>query len=94
MSAPDDTYGRVEFLPSAHEANARFWQSYADTLRAERDALAARVERLEGLLDRVEGRFGSWITAVGDWDMGGPEAIDEMHEMGDEIRAALSTDAQ
>jgi hypothetical protein len=68
-----------------------------DTLRAERDALAARVERLEGAL-RWYAREAKPLANDDPWYGGNPVYGDLggeiVQDAGAHARAALSTDAQ
>jgi len=50
-------------------------------LAAERDALRADKDKLQGQLSYITDRLPDWIKAIGEWDEGGEAALDEMQDV-------------
>lgn len=56
----------------------RYWSGEIDTILAGRADAEDRIEDLESKLAKAVEALPRWIVAMGDWEQGGEQAIEEM----------------
>jgi hypothetical protein len=92
MTTPDTTPKAVEKLAANFDImavsglvpNDHCAAKTAATLRAlaaERDALRADNDKLQGQLSYIADKMPDWIKAISEWDEGGEAALEEMQDV-------------
>jgi hypothetical protein len=97
-TTPEAPFARAAFINAIREEGThqeacdylqKIWNERC-ALAAERDALRADNDKLQGQLSHIIDRLPDWIKAIGEWDEGGEAALEEMQDFAESTDAIVS----